>query len=80
VQDARAFRQVMTAFPADVTVVTTLGERGRLLGPAAWLSCTLDDVHVGGDHGILIARVDDGGVGEEEALAFYDGAYRTAAP
>lgn len=49
-----------------------------LEGVAAWLSCTLEDVHAGGDHSILVARVDDGAVGEGEALAFYDGSYRTA--
>lgn len=49
-----------------------------LAGVAAWLSCTLQDVHAGGDHSILVARVADGAVGEGEALAFYEGSYRAA--
>jgi flavin reductase (DIM6/NTAB) family NADH-FMN oxidoreductase RutF len=50
-----------------------------LSGVAAWLACTLEDVHPGGDHSILVARVDEGAVETGKALAFYLGSYRTAA-
>ncbi len=46
---------------------------------AAWLACTLEDVHPAGDHSILVARVEDGAVASRKALAFYLGSYRTAA-
>lgn len=44
-------------------------------GAAAWLACDLDVVHEAGDHSILVGRVVDLGLGEEEALVFYRGAY-----
>jgi flavin reductase (DIM6/NTAB) family NADH-FMN oxidoreductase RutF len=42
---------------------------------AAWLACTLHAVHPGGDHSILVGRVEDLGLGDDEALAFYRGTY-----
>ena len=50
-----------------------------LAGVAAWLFCTLDDVHSAGDHSILVAGASDGARGAGEALAFYLGSYGAAA-
>jgi flavin reductase (DIM6/NTAB) family NADH-FMN oxidoreductase RutF len=45
----------------------------------AWVSCTLEAVHSAGDHSILVGRVVGSGVGEGEALAFYQGEFGTVA-
>jgi len=50
-----------------------------LSGVAAWLACALEDVHDGGDHSILVARVDDAASRPGESLSFYLGSYQTAA-
>ena len=47
---------------------------------AAWFECSLDQVLPGGDHSILVGRVEDSGSSEKEALLFYDGTYRAAGP
>lgn len=49
----------------------------RLAGAAAWLDCTIQAVHTGGDHLIVIGRVDALGAAEEEAapLLFHRGRF-----
>jgi flavin reductase (DIM6/NTAB) family NADH-FMN oxidoreductase RutF len=49
----------------------------RLAGILAWIDCTIEGVHDGGDHEICIGRVQEMGVGEESAgpLVFYRGGY-----
>lgn len=44
-------------------------------GCTAWISCTLESVHRGGDHSILVGRVAGWEVGEGEALTFYRGEF-----
>jgi flavin reductase (DIM6/NTAB) family NADH-FMN oxidoreductase RutF len=48
-------------------------------GCTAWISCTLECVHPGGDHSILVGRVVASGVGEGEALTFYRGEFGAVA-
>lgn len=50
-----------------------------LAGVAAWAACTLEAAHEAGDHTILVARVDAGEAGSEEALTFYRGAFGVVA-
>lgn len=49
----------------------------RLLGALAWIDCTVEVVHDGGDHDICVGRVEELDVGDEEAgpLVFYRGGY-----
>ena len=49
----------------------------RLEGVCAWLHCSLEAVHPGGDHSILVGRARSWGMGEGEALAFHRGRYGT---
>jgi flavin reductase (DIM6/NTAB) family NADH-FMN oxidoreductase RutF len=49
-------------------------------GAAAWLACSLEAVHPGGDHSILVGRVVDLGLGEDDALVFYKGTYGRVSP
>ena len=44
-------------------------------GVAAWLSCAVEATHPGGDHTLVIGRVQAADVGSGEALAFYRGAF-----
>lgn len=48
-------------------------------GAAAWLSCTLEAVHPGGDHSIFVGRVDAGEATEIGALTFHRGSFCPAA-
>jgi flavin reductase (DIM6/NTAB) family NADH-FMN oxidoreductase RutF len=49
----------------------------RLAGVLAWIDCTIEAVHDGGDHEICVGRVQELDVGEEEdgPLVFYRGGY-----
>lgn len=44
-------------------------------GATAWLSCTLEAVHPGGDHSIFVGRVDAAEATEGGALAFHRGSF-----
>ncbi|MFY7568023.1 flavin reductase family protein [Streptomyces sp. WI04-05B] len=48
-----------------------------LAGAAAWIDCTIQAVHTGGDHLIVVGRVDDLGAGPEdgEPLLFHRGQF-----
>jgi flavin reductase (DIM6/NTAB) family NADH-FMN oxidoreductase RutF len=47
-----------------------------LAGATAWIDCTLDAVHDGGDHLIVVGAVHDLGAAEESApLVFHRGGY-----
>jgi flavin reductase (DIM6/NTAB) family NADH-FMN oxidoreductase RutF len=56
------------------------GETGAPLieGTLAYVDCTLEETYPGGDHSIFVGRVEDLGVGDEDAdpLLFYEGGYR----
>ena len=56
------------------------GETGAPLveGALAYVDCTLEATHDGGDHSIFVGRVEDLGVGDADAepLLFYEGGYR----
>lgn len=80
VQVARRFAEN----PSDVRfdgVAWTRGATGDpvLEGCGAWLSCTLEAVHPGGDHSILVGRAVASGVGKGEALTYYRGEFGTVA-
>jgi 3-hydroxy-9,10-secoandrosta-1,3,5(10)-triene-9,17-dione monooxygenase reductase component len=44
-----------------------------LFGAAGWLGCAIEAVHPGGDHSIVVGRVEAAGVSDADALAFYRG-------
>lgn len=46
-----------------------------LFGAAGWLACAIDAVHPGGDHSIVVGRVEAAGVTDADALAFYRGRF-----
>jgi 3-hydroxy-9,10-secoandrosta-1,3,5(10)-triene-9,17-dione monooxygenase reductase component len=50
----------------------------RLTGVAAWIDCTIHAVHTGGDHLIVVGRVDALGASDEECapLLFHRGRFR----
>lgn len=41
----------------------------RLAGTAAWVDCTIHAVHTGGDHLIVVGRVDALGTGDSDSIA-----------
>lgn len=49
----------------------------RLAGASAWIDCTIQAVHTGGDHLIVVGRVDALGTGEEDTapLLFHKGRF-----
>lgn len=49
----------------------------RLTGALAWIDCTIHAVHTGGDHLIVVGRVDALGTGDEDAapLLFHKGRF-----
>ncbi|PBC62775.1 NADPH-flavin oxidoreductase [Streptomyces sp. Tue6028] len=49
----------------------------RLAGAAAWIDCTIHAVHTGGDHLIVVGRVDALGTGDADAapLLFHKGRF-----
>ncbi|WP_344129219.1 3-hydroxy-9,10-secoandrosta-1,3,5(10)-triene-9,17-dione monooxygenase reductase subunit [Saccharopolyspora halophila] len=50
-------------------------------GVLAWLDCTVEDVHDGGDHRIVVGRVQIlGPTAESDPLLFHKGSYTTVAP
>lgn len=63
--------------PLGLTVnsFTSVSLEPPLDGTAAWLSCTLEAVHPGGDHSILVGRGDAAGATACGALAFHRGSF-----
>ena len=49
----------------------------RLAGAAAWIDCTIQAVHTGGDHLIVVGRVEalGAGDGDEPPLLFHRGRF-----
>ncbi|MGQ4382083.1 flavin reductase family protein [Streptomyces sp. SAS_270] len=49
----------------------------RLAGAAAWIDCTIHAVHTGGDHLIVVGRVDALGTGDDDVapLLFHKGSF-----
>ncbi|MEU9475548.1 flavin reductase family protein [Streptomyces sp. NPDC048191] len=54
----------------------------RLAGAAAWIDCTVHAVHTGGDHLIVVGRVNALGTGEDpgEPLLFHRGRFTRIGP
>jgi 3-hydroxy-9,10-secoandrosta-1,3,5(10)-triene-9,17-dione monooxygenase reductase component len=53
----------------------------RLAGVPAWIDCTIQAVHTGGDHLIVVGRVDALGATDDTApLLFHRGRFSTLAP
>ena len=48
-------------------------------GCVAWITCTLEAVHQGGDHSILVGRVTEADADEGASLVFYRGRFRRVA-
>jgi len=44
-------------------------------GAPAWVECTVEDIHPGGDHEIVIGRVGAAGVGPGDPLVLWDRGY-----
>lgn len=63
-------------------VVWSAGPNGApvLDGVAAWLACTVEAVHPGGDHSILVARVDDARAASPSSMVFFGGAFGEMGP
>ena len=53
---------------AHPTWSDTVSGSPRLDGAAAWVDCTIEDVHRAGDHDIVIGRVTSLGVGDADGL------------
>ena len=51
-----------------------------LLGAVAWLECTRYAAYPGGDHTILVGRVESTGGDDTESLLFHRGGFGSAAP
>lgn len=51
-------------------------------GCVAWIDCTIETVHEGGDHWIVVGRVADLGVGRSDSgpLIFFKGGYGAVVP
>ncbi|MCY3661899.1 MAG: flavin reductase family protein [bacterium] len=51
-------------------------------GCLAWIDCTIETVHEGGDHWIVVGRVADLGVGRPDSgpLIFFKGGYSAVGP
>lgn len=61
----------------DVTWSPGPGGGPVLDGVSGWLACRREAVHDGGDHSILIGRVEALEVGDEPPLVFHRGEYAT---
>ena len=57
----------------DVGWVPSPSGRPVLEGAVAWLDCSLDEVVSGGDHSILIGRVESSGLSDRPSLVFHRG-------
>lgn len=57
------------------------GETGAPIieGSLSYVDCTLEETYAGGDHTILVGRIEDLGVeeGDADPLVFYEGKYRS---
>jgi 3-hydroxy-9,10-secoandrosta-1,3,5(10)-triene-9,17-dione monooxygenase reductase component len=73
---AAAFAQPGPAFP-DVTHHLDVDGLPVLDGVVAAARCTTEAVHPGGDHDVVVARVDQVGTGLGAPLAFWHRAYAT---
>lgn len=63
---------------ADVAVTTATTGSPVLAGSMAWLDCTVDAIHPGGDHLIVVGAVVAAGVGQARpALGWFDHGYTT---
>ena len=51
-----------------------------LAGVSGWLDCTLESVHEGGDHSILVGRVGGGDASAHPALVFHRGTFGASGP
>lgn len=47
----------------------------RLHGALAWIDCHIDQTHDGGDHYLIVGRVEDLEMGEGQPLLFYRGGF-----
>jgi len=53
------------------------GRHGQPLirGAAAWLECSVHEVLPGGDHSIIVGRVEDSEVGDGRSMVYHGGAF-----
>lgn len=84
-EDQEAVSRVFATPGADrfASLGWTLSASGapHIHGALAWIDCTVDAVHPGGDHEICVGRVRALGVEREDGpLVFYRGGYGRLAP
>lgn len=61
---------------AGITWFTSPGGSPVIDGVLTWIDCAIETVHDGGDHNIVIGKVESlGQLGHERPLLFYRGAY-----
>lgn len=76
---AARFARPGPGFPASVPYRLTRAGLPVLTGAAATARCTVTSVHRGGDHDIVLARVDEVCLtGSGPPLTYWDGAYASA--
>jgi 3-hydroxy-9,10-secoandrosta-1,3,5(10)-triene-9,17-dione monooxygenase reductase component len=60
---------------ADIDWTTGVTGSPRLAGALAWIDCTIEAEHDGGDHLIVVGRVQELGFNEGRPLGYFRGGY-----
>lgn len=76
-QDQGPVSNHFAGYAPDVAVTwdDTFGGTPVVAGALAWLDCAVQELHPGGDHTIVIGRVERAAVADGAPLAYYRGKY-----